>query len=271
MTMWIAGVALLAGVLGLGFAWPVLRPREVRQQRLEARDVLAEEWQALDRRRADGELTAEQHQSLQAELGQRLLNETASPAPDRPADTAASGKRWLLLGGLTTLVLTGSLYWRTGRPDLALAPPQTARSAIGDDMVQKLAARLAANPGDRAGWAMLGHSYYVLENYDGAVDAFARIAGTLSDDPDLLAEYAIALSLSSVEPRPHAARPLLEDASRLLPDNSALRVFLARDMLANGETGAAIAELEAARELEKADPLRVKFIESMIEEARHPR
>ena len=140
MTMWIAGVALLAGVLGLGFAWPVLRPREVRQQRLEARDVLAEEWQALDRRRADGELTAEQHQSLQAELGQRLLNETASPAPDRPADTAASGKRWLLLGGLTTLVLTGSLYWRTGRPDLALAPPQTARSAIGDDMVQKLAA-----------------------------------------------------------------------------------------------------------------------------------
>ena len=187
------------------------------------------------------------------------------------ADTAASGKRWLLLGGLTTLVLTGSLYWRTGRPDLALAPPQTARSAIGDDMVQKLAARLAANPGDRAGWAMLGHSYYVLENYDGAVDAFARIAGTLSDDPDLLAEYAIALSLSSVEPRPHAARPLLEDASRLLPDNSALRVFLARDMLANGETGAAIAELEAARELEKADPLRVKFIESMIEEARHPR
>ena len=58
---------------------------------------------------------------------------------------------------------------------------------------------------------------------------------------------------------------------RLLPDNSALRVFLARDMLANGETGAAIAELEAARELEKADPLRVKFIESMIEEARHPR
>src|SRR5437588_814337 len=53
------------------------------------------------------------------------------------------------------------------------ASPQE-RQAMIDAMVERLAARLAAQPDDVDGWARLGRSYMVLDQPAKARDAYAR-------------------------------------------------------------------------------------------------
>jgi cytochrome c-type biogenesis protein CcmH len=53
-------------------------------------------------------------------------------------------------------------------------------------MVDGLAAKLAADPGDVDGWAKLGRAYGVLGEHDKAVDAYAHAEQLRPDDPRIL-------------------------------------------------------------------------------------
>jgi len=109
------------------------------------------------------------------------------------------------------LVLAGgaTVYWWTGAPAKpaaeearSIAAPAAANLAphpLGNDpmaaMVQRLADRLKAQPGDAEGWAMLGRSYANLGRHAEALRAYAKVIELRQDDPPLMADYADELAL----------------------------------------------------------------------------
>ncbi len=59
-------------------------------------------------------------------------------------------------------------------------------------MVNRLATRLQENPDDGSGWKRLGRSYYVMEKYRPAAEAYAKAAALLPDDFTLIQGYAMS-------------------------------------------------------------------------------
>ena len=62
-----------------------------------------------------------------------------------------------------------------------------------ENMVKRLAARMAESPDDLEGWLRLGRAYSVLEERDKAIDAFARAAAQAPENLEVLVDYAHAL------------------------------------------------------------------------------
>ena len=57
-------------------------------------------------------------------------------------------------------------------------------------MVRQLEQHLAENPHDAEGWAMLGRSRWVMQQFDASARAWQRAAELRPDDPDVLTNYA---------------------------------------------------------------------------------
>jgi cytochrome c-type biogenesis protein CcmH len=73
---------------------------------------------------------------------------------------------------------------------------QPVAAADIEKMVAGLAAKLEKNPDDARGWVMLARSYYVLQRMPEAAAAYAKAAEKISDDADLLVDYADALAMA---------------------------------------------------------------------------
>jgi cytochrome c-type biogenesis protein CcmH len=80
--------------------------------------------------------------------------------------------------------------------DAATTDKAPHSTQVGDiaTMADKLAARLAKQPNDPQGWAMLGRSYSVLGSPAEAVKAYEKAVAMLPDDKALKADYAAALA-----------------------------------------------------------------------------
>jgi cytochrome c-type biogenesis protein CcmH len=76
-------------------------------------------------------------------------------------------------------------------------PGHPITSAQIESMIEKLAARLKANPDDVDGWAMLGRSYAMVGKHDLAAPALKRASAARPDDAALMADYADALAFTS--------------------------------------------------------------------------
>lgn len=166
--------------------------------------TLKRQLQQLRELHAAGALPQDRYDEARAPLEQRLLDRVmAQPAPAR-------APRGLLLGVAAAIVLIAAGgYWWTGTPALLLggdaprANPHTggevAPHATDDQqmaaMVDRLAERLQAEPGNAEGWAMLARSYTVLGRHADAVKAYAKAAALVPGDADLLADYADALAV----------------------------------------------------------------------------
>jgi cytochrome c-type biogenesis protein CcmH len=272
MTAFLLAATALALLIALAFCWPLLYPPKAAGTDDHA--LQDDAWQSLARQSAEGELDAAQASALRQDLARRIAEEERPLAPPMPQQ----GRRLAPITLLGTLLLTLSLsaagYVWLGRFDMVNGV-QPDSPLVADDMVKKLAARLQANPDDKAGWAMLAHSYYVLEDYDAAVEAFARIEDKLDEEPGLLAEYGMALVMAPAGKQPHPPLAILTRALAHNPDDSGLHVFIAQTLLEAKDTARALAHLDKARQLEAADPARLKFIAMMAEAAReqaaHPR
>jgi cytochrome c-type biogenesis protein CcmH len=85
--------------------------------------------------------------------------------------------------------------------------------------VATLGKRLEQNPNDFQGWIMLARSYDALEKYKEASEAFERAIPLVNKDPDLLTEYAYALSIANGQMKGKPA-DLIQHALLLNPDSS---------------------------------------------------
>ena len=75
----------------------------------------------------------------------------------------------------------------------------SASREMGDlnEMSQKLADKLAKNPENGDGWALLAHSYVELKEYKNAVGAFSKAVELIPNDPQLFADYADVLAVTN--------------------------------------------------------------------------
>jgi cytochrome c-type biogenesis protein CcmH len=104
-------------------------------------------------------------------------------------------------------------------------------------MVEGLAARLAAEPGDLDGWLRLGRSYQVLGEPEKAQDALSQAAKLAPGRVDVLSLYAQALYPpdSARGPPPPAFTAVMAQILALDPDNPEALWFVGIDALQQGD------------------------------------
>lgn len=160
-------------------------------------------------------------QSLKDELAARLLSDAAGAVP---VQAASASRLWLL--ALLLPVFAASWYalegsWRTQQLlVLAKSDPAAAQKKSVDDMVQKLEARLAKDPADPEGWAMLGRSYAVMQRFSESAMAYAK-ANELggAQNPDWLMGEGEAVAMANDRELQGRPLTLFEAALKLQPDN----------------------------------------------------
>lgn len=156
----------------------------------------------------------------------RVENEIDEKAP----------KLSLLLGVfLIVPILAGLIYWKVGNPNAAsMTSPSTMPSMnnvestpignlheIGDlaAMAEKLATKLKANPENAEGWALLAHTYVEIKQHQNAIAAFEKATQMISNDPQLLADYADALAVTNGGKFDSKTTDLVEKALKIDPNH----------------------------------------------------
>lgn len=221
-------VALLLVVGALLFVAPALlrKPRIAADRDGGANvDLYRDQLADLDRDLQSGTLAADQHGQARRDLEQRLAEELAHGEHGVTNRGGHAGMTGAVIAGIPVLAI--ALYWVLGNPQ-ALNPESVA--AAGADhtvtaeqverMVEKLAQRLQTEPGDAAGWSMLGRSYAALSRFPEASAAFAQAVNLLPKDASVLADYADMLAMAqgrklAGEPRRIVARALAADPDHL--------------------------------------------------------
>lgn len=222
MTGFLIAASILVAVTLLLLLPPLLRKRapgtEASRTAINAgiyRDQLAE----LDRDFAAGSLNQADFEEGRRELQRRLLEDAAGEGA-----TAVHGlpaRKSAIFIGLLLPIAAALLYFALGNipaltPESAQPPKITAQQI--EEMVAKLAARMEQNPDDPKGWVMLARSYKAMGRYEESTRAFGKAEKLVNEDPNLLAEYAEALALStggSLRGRPSE---LIARALKLDPD-----------------------------------------------------
>lgn len=223
---WIVALLLVVGAL-LFVVPPLLRkPRIAADQDGGANvDLYRDQLADLDRDLQSGTLAADQHGQARRDLEQRLAEELAHVEHGVTNRGGHAGMTGAIIAGIPVLAI--ALYWVLGNPQ-ALNPESVAASGADhavtaeqvERMVEKLAQRLQTEPGDAAGWNMLGRSYAALGRFPEASAAFAQAVKLLPRDASVLADYADMLAMAqgrklAGEPRRIVARALAADPNHL--------------------------------------------------------
>ncbi len=191
--------------------------------------LLREAMVELDRDREAGTIGEVQYEQSRMELERRLLEEVNETQQPVDAAKPRSGKISAVLVALLVPAFVFGFYLYQGRPDV-IAPGNAGGDVVADNtpegmaariqgMVSSLADRLKKNPDDAAGWAMLGRSYIVLERFEDARAALEKAAGLKPDDPQLLADLADSLAMTSGQSLQGRPTELIRQALNLDPNN----------------------------------------------------
>ena len=81
------------------------------------------------------------------------------------------------------------------------------------------AARLKTEPDDADGWRMLAHSYETLRRFDAAVDAYRHLLALEPNNPNELANAAVALGMTLNQDLSGEPERLIDRALAINPDH----------------------------------------------------
>ncbi len=138
-------------------------------------------------------------------------------------------------------------------------------------MVDSLAARLALNPDDPAGWLMLARSYRYFDRYEDAANAFAKAGAAIRSDPLALTEYAEALARSSPNGFAGAPSTLLGRALALNPKEPFTLTLAGAAALERRDYDQAVSYWQQLHELLPPDSDAARAVNDSIERARGQR
>jgi len=234
MIMFSVVAALLIAAALLFIIPPLWRRHDQRsvQRDRSNLEIYKDQLRELENDLRNGILSQEQFEQGHLELERRLLEEV-TPDANQPVvkDDRGQGRGAAFTVMLLVPLLAVFLYLLKGTP-AALSPDKIAvaqQDGKGpahavtmeqiESMVQGLAARLETNPEDADGWRMLGRSYVALGRYQEAVSALERAVAMIPDDPDLLADYADALAMTSGQTLVGKPTELVKRALQLNPDH----------------------------------------------------
>ena len=233
-TFWLIAAALMAaGVLMLAPA--LLKRRPVGDTNRDAQNVAIarERLKELEAERDRGELTPAAFEQSKIELERILASDLSAGGH---ATTWRSGEKAgpIALAALLVSVppVTVGLYLALGAPEhLGVVGPgagsaaEVAAHGAGSpkmdiaELLGRLEQRLAQNPDDPEGWAMLARSYMALERFPDAVRALDKLRELVGDEPAIL--IPLADSLAMTQGGLMAGRPaaLISKALEVEPEN----------------------------------------------------
>lgn len=164
------------------------------------------------------------------------------------------GSRPLALALAIGLPLAAAaLYHLTGEPaaidakvakatNAVAAPEAAAMSMSMEEAVAKLEQRVAAEPDNLEGVALLARSYMAMEKYQLARDAYAKAVKLSPDDTDLSVEYAESMVRTSPDHSfPPEAIAMLENAVAKDPANQRALFFLGTQRMHDNQPAEAVA------------------------------
>jgi len=226
MTLFVLIAAIMTAAALLCLLPPLLRKSQGTQTAETAETanigVLQDQLRELDADRQAQTLDDQAYASAHVELERRI----ASSTNNANAIATPVQKRLAIAMGCGIPVVVCFLYWLLGAPsalDSNNLLPQAPSQEIGQQqilgMVQKLAERMKQTPGDAQGWIMLGRSYFELQRYQEASDAYAHLVQLAPDNADYLASYALTLALARNKNLQGEPEQLLERALKLDPNN----------------------------------------------------
>ena len=253
MTFWLIAAVFVA--IALAFVLPTLLQRDVTESNTGDKEanveVYRDQLSELDADMQNGIIGAEQYQQDRDEIERRLLSDVSASGKPGKADSkpvhAGHGAAYALAFSIPIIAI--GFYFRIGNPDAisisgaASAPatsiaargrqapladgPQASQQGADGPMTQErmeanmaaLAKRLEQNPGDVQGWRMLARSYSALQKYDESSKAYARATALKTDDADLWADYALAMTMANGQQVQGQPLELVNKALKLDPDN----------------------------------------------------
>jgi cytochrome c-type biogenesis protein CcmH len=218
----IAAILLIGTVAILVYPLLARRGRSDTSRNALNATLYAEQLRDLEADLKSGALAQTEYEAARKELKARLLAEASEPEAAASLDRGRSAAIAL---AFTVPVLAIAVYLAVGAPQ-AMLPPSAIDRAHDltpqevEAMVQKLAERLKAEPGNAEGWMLLGRSYAAFGRFKEAADAYAQAAKLQPGDAQLLADYADALGMAqgrslAGEPEKLIARALEADPRQL--------------------------------------------------------
>lgn len=244
---WMIATALAWGLSAL-LCLALLRPAASASRSGHDLEIYRDQLAELERERAAGLIGTAEAEAAKAEIARRMIGAArARPAtPGAAADGAAAGLPRAALAAcvLVPLLALGLYAWR-GQPAMQAVPAGSEASPAAQaqkirGMVDGLAARLAADPGDVQGWRRLARSRRVLGEIDAAREAAARAASLAPGDPEVLAELAeLHAPGGPSEPLSEAFLGTLRRILALRPDDVQALFFLGLDGARRGDAAAA--------------------------------
>lgn len=170
-----------------------------------------------------GTLAQEQYERSRSEIEARLLQDVGSKeaAAVKPRSGTAA-----VVFAIALPVCALVVYLAIGDPQAILTAraPQGASHGVTEEqivaMVEKLAARMRANPEDPAGWKILARSYAALGRFKDASAAYAEAAARDTTDAQLLADYADALAMAQGRTLEGEPEKLIARALQIDPTNT---------------------------------------------------
>ena len=157
--------------------------------------------------------------------------------------------------------------------DAGKLPPVDAAAAGAmtpekiNQMVEGLAAKLKANPGDLQGWVRLARAYKVLGKMAEAEDAYAKAGKLVDTDAELLTQYADVLATRSgkLEGRPMA---LVNKALTLNPKHPMALMMAGSDAYAHADYALAVKRWETVLTVLQPGSKDATLVQSEIADAR---
>lgn len=204
------GVAAVIAIAALAFiGLPLVRREEAHGGPDETAEELRERLAAVARDRAAGLIGADAADEAEIEAKRAALAAAA-----RPEAQPSTARRWRF-GAVAFLasapLVTAALYLSVGSPALIDPPPSPAapsaeaiavlpegeRQAMIEAMVEGLAARLEAEPGDAEGWRMLARSQMALERPAESAASYRKLLELVEGDLEDWRNYAISLAAAA--------------------------------------------------------------------------
>jgi cytochrome c-type biogenesis protein CcmH len=231
LVFWIIAFLLLLAVLALILP-ALVRPKvnENVDVNTEKRAIFNQQFAELAQDKSNGVLDAEQYEVAKSELERRILEEIGDV---QHASVVTAPDRSLALVLLLVIpLLAASLYYKLGNPDSVIIPAASSNSFASKSMtghsnmmsdleplLAPLQNKLENNPEDGEGWALLARSYVELGQHAKSISAYAHATKIITDDPQLLADYADALAVVNAGQLAGEPEALVNQALKLDPQH----------------------------------------------------
>lgn len=273
-TFWIIcalllAVALLFIVLPL---WRSTTKNNLVQRDAANLEIFRDQIAELDADLRNGLLTPELYEQGKRELQARLLDEVKTPEGDVVAVRNPQKALALALAVVFPLVAVG-LYWKLGnfdafQPQANLANMGAMGGPHSDAVLKELEDKLAKNPQDVQGWALLARSYTQVERFADAARAFDNLTRLVPNDAQLWADYADVQAMANNQNLAGIPTKLINKALEIDPNNLKALALGGSAAMDRADYAAAINYWEKALKLLPKDSQDAKMFEQGLAEAR---